>query len=150
MKNKPVIEILETFKYSVNIQNDYLCVDKLNSFIPTYNSVLLLAKYLNAIKDGSSKSFLLSGSYGTGKSFLISVMLAFASGKITAQQIEVLLKKINTCSANEGEEEFKKILAQNKNLVVFPKDIFEDFSQAISMGILDCISENKLKIFLAS
>ena len=150
MEDKPVIEILDTFKYSVNIQNDYLHTGKLNSFLPTFHSVSLIAKYLNAIEHGSNKSFLLSGAYGTGKSFLVSVMLAFVSGKLKAKDLDILLKKIDSTGSTAGSDEFKQFLKNSNKLIVFPKDIYSNFSQAISMGICECISENNLNISLES
>ena len=150
MSNRPVIEILDTFKYSVNIQDDYLKTEKLNSYIPTYDSVNLLIKYLHSIESQNNKSFLLSGAYGTGKSFLMSVMLGFASGKIKETQLKVLLKKIDSCGGNINVSEFKEILRQQKNLIVFPKDIFSDFSQAIAMGINESIEYHNLTASLNS
>ncbi len=167
MKNKKnevvlnkIISFLDTYKASVNIKDDFNNADKLNSFIPTSRNLKLLNNYINIITKQDSKAVLLSGAYGTGKSYIGAVLLALLGGDLSQNDLKTLLKKIKTISATD-EHRFSQIIQErkplttkntkgtknyaiNNYLIVFPKDIFKDFKQAVSVGIKDIAKEKNI------
>ncbi|UDQ96967.1 hypothetical protein AAEX28_07910 [Lentisphaerota bacterium WC36G] len=143
-----IIEILPTFKYAINIRDDYANPEKLNSFIPTYTNVNLLANYLTSINSKSNKAFLLSGAYGTGKSFLISILIAFLNGKVDERSIMPLLNKIDEFS--EYKQNITDYINKTKYAVVFANDIFGEFKQSLLVGMQESIKRYNLNINLNS
>ena len=141
-----VLNILGSFKYSINIKDDYLNNEKINGFFPTYKTTHRLIKFLNNIKNKNNGASLLSGSYGTGKSFQIAVLLAILTSKKNNLIFDKFVQKV------QNEDEELKVIIDSigaKNyFIVFPDDYFTDFKQSIVMGILDAIKENQLQIDL--
>jgi len=139
-----ILNILTTYKSSINIRDDYLDTEKLNSFIPTSHNVELLEEYFEVVLNRQQKSILLSGAYGTGKSYLISILIGLLAGKFNSNKIDVLLKKIELFSPHFTNK--LKAERNKKYLIVFPKDVFKDFKQGISLGIKEAIKENNIEL----
>lgn len=142
MKNRG-IEVIQT-GFSVNIENDFKSSKKMNAYIPTEKNIKLLTKILDDIIEKREGSYILSGAYGSGKSFFISVLLNLLNVR-KKEDIEVFLKK--------AEEKFPisktyEKLQEDKYLVVFARDMFSSFEKAILHGILDTIKKEKIKITL--
>ena len=137
---KKILKILNTYKSSINIRDDFRDPGKLNSFIPTQRNTRLIEEYLDIIIKGKQKSLLLSGAYGTGKSYLISVILGLLAGKFASKDISTLLEKIKNISPTCCKK-LKDALSK-KHIIVFPKDVFKDFKQSITVGIKDAIKGN--------
>ena len=135
INSEKLVNVLDTFKHSINIKYDYTDLKKINSFIPTIHSIGLLNKYLKLMIQGETNSFLLSGAYGTGKSFLISILLSILSPDVNRESLSIFLEKVSTVS--EERETFEDYIENNNHIVVFPNDIFNDFSQSISLGIIE-------------
>ena len=142
-----VLEILKTFKYSAVVKNDYLHPEKLSSFYATESNVFILTKLLSQIVKGSNKAIIVSGAYGTGKSFLVSLIVGLLSGTIKGSNYRLLLKKMTACGADEKEI---NALIASKYVVVFPHDVFHSFSQALLVGIDSAINQYGLNIILDS
>ncbi len=70
------------FQKSVNLNLDLGSEDRLNSYIPTRSSLVILKRYLNNIlgKTGEHATLFL-GPYGKGKSHLLLVLLSVLQGK---------------------------------------------------------------------
>lgn len=141
--NHNIIEILDTFKYSCNIKSDYLDESRVNAFLPNYQ----LVEYLkNTIADitaqNSTKSILISGAYGTGKSYLISILCAILSNN--KLKLQPLFKKIKNYT--NTEKMISQNIANSNYLIVFPQDSFKHFKQAITQGIVNSVEDNDLDI----
>ncbi len=159
-KTNKIISFLDSYKASVNIKDDFNNADKLNSFIPTSRNLKLLSNYIDIITRGESQniaSLLLSGAYGTGKSYIGAVLLGLLGGSLSQNDLKNLLKKIKIVNP-EFAKKIKlqcidtKIKTQciaslhNNHLIVSPKDIFKDFKQAVSVGIKDIANEKNIAL----
>ena len=72
-----MIEIDKKYQKSVNLKLDYNQMEKINSYIPTQASIAVLKDYLQQIeKKKGTRSSILIGPYGKGKSHLLLVLLA--------------------------------------------------------------------------
>lgn len=132
--------------YSVSIKNDYRNIKKINSYIPTEKSMKLLDKFLYGITNQNNGSYLLSGAYGSGKSYFSSLLLNLLVNE-DINSLNILKKRA------EEKYPFENILNKlhnKKYLVVFAEDRYDTFLMAINMGILDCIKRNNLNIVLNS
>ena len=76
-KFKDFIEIDKKFQNSINLQLDIDNLSKLNSYIPTHSSILVLDGFLNNVLSDRDKANILIGPYGKGKSHLLLVLLAY-------------------------------------------------------------------------
>lgn len=142
MDNK-IIEILDTFKYSCNVKSDYLDEQRINGFLPNYQLVEYLKNIISDISaDNSTKSILLSGAYGTGKSYLISIVCAILSKNNL--NLRPLLKKIQKYISTE--KLISEAINKSNYIIVFPQDSFNSFKQSITQGIVNTSKENHLDI----
>ena len=142
MENK-IIEILDTFKYSCNVKSDYLDEQRINGFLPNYQLVEYLKTTISDItSNNSTKSILLSGAYGTGKSYLISIVCAILSKNNL--NLKPLLKKIQKYT--NSAELISEAINKSNYIVVFPQDSFNGFKQSITQGIVNATKENQLEI----
>ncbi|OQY09221.1 MAG: hypothetical protein B6I28_03445 [Fusobacteriia bacterium 4572_132] len=134
MKINKILKLLKTFNYSINIQRDYLDEEKINFYMPTYKVIHLINKYIDNITKNGKKSFILSGAYGTGKSFLISLLLHLLNSETNIRKIDTFISK-----SRKVYSETETLIDEIKNqrqLVVFAEDNYNDFKQAITMGII--------------
>ena len=141
-----ILNILESFKYSINIKDDYLNNEKIIGFFPTYKTIHRLTKFINIINSKNNGSLLLSGAYGTGKSFQIAVLLAILTSKSNNIDFDILLQKMQNEDKNIND--ILSSIKTNNYLIVFPDDYFSDFKQAFVMGLLDSIKHYRLEINL--
>lgn len=146
MKISEILKILKTFNYSINIKRDYVNEEKINFYMPTYRNLHLLHKYIDSITENNKKAFILSGAYGTGKSYLISILLNLLSKDFDKNKTNIFFDK-----AKKEYSEINKIIEKaekNKYLIVFAEDSFQDFKQSIIMGIIKTAEENKIRLNL--
>ncbi len=137
------IEVIET-GFSVNIENDFKINEKINAYIPTEKNIKLLAKISEGIINKEKGAYLLSGAYGSGKSFFISVLLNLFAIR-SKNEIKIFLERAEKYFPLS--ETFNK-LNDNKYLIVFARDRFSSFEKTILHGILDTIKNENLKIDL--
>lgn len=131
--------------FSVNIENDYKVNTKINAYIPTERNIRLLSKLGESIIDKKDGAYILSGAYGSGKSFFISVLLNLLSVE-NQGEIDIFLKR------SEEKFQLKKTYEKFKDkkyIVVFARDRFESYEKAILHGILDTIKRENLNINLS-
>ena len=84
------------YKYSANLNFDLKNVNRLAGFIPNKTTTEILAEYLYGIIDKTNvHSRILYGSYGTGKSHLLTVLCAIL-GQINTdgEAFETLLESL--------------------------------------------------------
>lgn len=138
-----VIEITKV-GFSVNIERDYKDNEKINSYIPTEKNIKLLTKLTKGVLNKKNGSYILSGAYGSGKSYFLSVLLNLLSAE-NENEIDIFLNR-----ADEKfpiKETYSKFNNQ-KYLVVFAKDRYFDYEKSILHGILEVIKREKLNINL--
>ena len=103
MKYADFIKGNESFQYSINIQYDFMELNKIKGYIPTRKSIEILKEYLlNTVIDDRDKSTVLIGPYGKGKSHLLLILLGLMCGSNDIKELNDLVKKIrridNTCA----------------------------------------------------
>lgn len=140
---KKILDILTTFKYSANVRNDYRNIEKLNGFYATTSNTHILARMLDTVLHGNNKSVMISGAYGTGKSFLSSLLMALLGQTLDKEAIALLRKKIDRVSPDAWDVCNKA--NKEKYLIVFPNDSLGSFSQALAVGIDEAFRQNKIK-----
>lgn len=127
------------FTYSANIQYDINSDSKLKSFIPNTANIKLLKELFYNITNKSSEQncFLIYGSYGTGKSHLLTVL-----GQLLHQDFKnsKVLKSFLANSSNINENfssMVKKFYSNNKPyLLVSVNSNFDDFNRCIYKSLI--------------
>ena len=96
MKYSDFIKGNEGFQYSINLQYDYMNMDKIKGYIPTSKSIEILYEYLLNLRfDDRDKATVLIGPYGKGKSHLLLVLLSIMCGTSDTKILKELVEKIN-------------------------------------------------------
>lgn len=88
MKYRDVIEIQEGFQASVNLEYDLNKIEKVQSYIPTEQSVKVLSAFLRSYyyqSEAADRATVLVGPYGRGKSHLLLILSALTSLDIQAR-----------------------------------------------------------------
>lgn len=102
MQVKELVKIDNRFQKSVNLQLDIGDMKKVESYIPTRSSLVILKRYLENLQvNNGENATILIGPYGKGKSHLLLVLLALLEGKSkglerVAERIEAVDKKAGT------------------------------------------------------
>lgn len=95
MKLANYVKASPGFRQSVNVKYDLHDKDKVDHYIPVGDSIEFLSQILDSGKaQGASRSILLQGSYGTGKSHLCTVVMAILSKAFPAEKYNNLLAKL--------------------------------------------------------
>ena len=109
------------YKYSANICFDLKDEEKLAGFIPNVTTTEILKDYfLNTIDGIGTHSRILYGSYGTGKSHLLTV-LADLLGQIntSGKGLKCFLNSISKYD-NELSKEINKFVTEEKPYLIVP------------------------------
>lgn len=144
---RDVIKINSNFKTAINLYLNLNKPEKINSYIPTKSSVVLLNNYLKAIIEGKEQASLLVGPYGKGKSHLLLVLLAVISlerNKENSAIINHLLDVIRQVDeiGNEACENINKIWNKNRFLPVLITDTTGDLNQSFLLGLNEALKRN--------
>ena len=110
-KLSQIVKLNGNFKNSINLYLNLNKKEKINSYIPTKSSLIILRRYVNSVLNNKEHSTVLIGSYGKGKSHLLLILLAVVSLERTEENdklVKKLLKKIEEID----EETYKVILAE--------------------------------------
>ena len=138
MKYSELITKRKQYKYSANICFDLENENRLSGFIPNVTTTEILKEYLCGIiqeKDGIH-SRILYGSYGTGKSHLLTVLCALLGHiNINGDAFSVFLDAIRNY-----DEEFADFISEftqtSKPYIVVPVySDFSDFDKCISYSL---------------
>lgn len=140
MKYADFIKGNEGFQYSVNLQYDLYNHLKIQGYIPTKKSVQLLNQYLlnTKIKD-SSKSTVLIGPYGKGKSHLLLVLLNILCN-INDQEIPKLVEKIEKVDVNCANI-IKEIYGNKKYLPIIINSNSMDLNQSFLIALKQALTK---------
>lgn len=140
---KDFIEIDKKFQNSINLQLDIDNDTKLNSYIPTHSSVMVLDYFLDNVLKNKNKSNILIGPYGKGKSHLLLVLLALLN-KIQDGRTKKVMEKIKKVSVDT----YEKILKINENnkpfLPVIISGTEKDLNKELIMALTTALKNNSL------
>ena len=140
------IDVNKNFKSSVNLEYDLKNEDKIKEYIPTSDLCDVLEYYVaSALKDENSRSTLLVGPYGKGKSYLM-LMITYLLGKRENKELfsEVVAKinKINSKLAslllkiNEMKLSLLPIIINNNSA--------DDFNNSFMIALFNALKDAKL------
>lgn len=137
------------FKPSVNIKLDKNNPILLKSYLPTPSHADAFSGVLNGfINPESSKSHIVIGAYGTGKSFLATLLSALLSKNIEKKTYKLLLKKYSTVN-DEIHDSLQKVSKLKTTYIPILLNGNEgSFRQAIIKALLREINENQLDVVL--
>ena len=142
-KFKDFIEIDKKFQNSINLQLDIDNLSKLNSYIPTHSSILVLDGFLNSVLSDRDKANILIGPYGKGKSHLLLVLLALLNdGK--GDRTKKTINKIEKVS-KETAEKIKTIQSSVKPfLPVIISGTEKDLNKEFIIALMESLRKNNL------
>ena len=137
------------YKYSVNIHFDLQNENRIAEFIPNMTTIEIIKDYLGGIirNNTETHSRILYGSYGTGKSHLLTVLSAIlshvnVSGK-GFKSFDKLVSKYDKALA----EDIRKYVKEGKPYIVVPvHSDFSDFGKCISFSMKKEIEKKGYKI----
>lgn len=146
-KLSQIVKLNGNFKNSINLYLNLNKKEKINSYIPTKSSLIILRRYVNSVLNNKEHSTVLIGSYGKGKSHLLLILLAVVSLERTEENdklVKKLLKKIEEID----EEAYKVILAEwnrkGKFLPVIISGNIEDVSRSFMIALNDALKRDNL------
>lgn len=148
IKYSSLVSSNDNFQSSVNLQFDLNKLNKINSYIPTQQSVIILKRYLNAVyntKYNEDNATVLIGPYGRGKSHLLLVLSAIISGK--AEQADGLIKGISEIDEEAGRLA-EMILERKKPLLpVIINSSYSDINQSFTIALREALEREELNDF---
>lgn len=140
---KDFIEIDKKFQNSINLQLDIDNLSKLNSYIPTHSSILVLDRFLEGVLDNKDKANILIGPYGKGKSHLLLVLLALLKDKY-GEKTKKVINKIEKVS-KETADKIRDIQNNNKPfLPVIISGTEKDLNKEFILALMESLRKNNL------
>lgn len=141
------------YKYSANICFDMKDEEKLAGFIPNITTTEILREYLIGIINHKSDihSRILYGSYGTGKSHLMTVMIDLLGHINTnGKGLKEFLKSIAKYDS-ELAEEIRQFVEKEKPYLIVPiYSNFSDFDKCITFSLKKELERNNIDICFKS
>lgn len=150
MKYKSLIKLNQNFQASVNLQFDLNKTSKIDTYIPTTQSVNILKKYLNAVYNDNyneDNATVLIGPYGRGKSHLLLILSSVISGineSIDRECLENLLNKISSVDSEAGELADMIIKRNKPMLTVIINSNYTDINQSFILGLREALERQQL------
>ena len=144
---REIVKILNTNNYSISLKNDYTDKKKLNAYYPTFSNMRMLDKFLLSIEEKNNGSIILSGAYGTGKSYFIALLISILGTDLKYEDYSCLLEKAK--DIYDISESLKKA-KKEKYLIVFIDETKENFSEAVFSGIRQSLKAKKIDIQISS
>lgn len=142
-----IIKILNTNNYSINLRSDFRNKEKLNAYYPTFNNMRLLDKILSSINNKTNGSIILSGAYGTGKSYFTALLSSVLGSELKVEDYRSLINKSK--QVYDIEETFKSY-DNKKYLIVFIDESRDSFSEGVFSGIRRALKEKNIEINITS
>ena len=137
------------YKYSVNICFDLRDEERIAGFIPNVTTTGIFREYLGGMIRGNSDihSRILYGSYGTGKSHLLTVMCAVL-GHINIKGEG--FKNFTSLIAKYDKElaaDIRKFAKEKKPYLVVPVySDYDDFGKCISLSLKKELDRNNIQV----
>lgn len=149
MKYKELVKIKKGFQTSIHLECDLNQIDKLESYIPTFQSTEVLGQFISSIcypTQGNMRAKVLVGPYGKGKSHLLLVLTALTSLRLTdtSEQAQELLTNLYEKISKVNEKTgflIKHLFSQNIQLLPIivdsnSGDIFQALLRALQEALL--------------
>ena len=130
--------IRDRYKYSVNICFDLRSEERLADFIPNVTTTEIIREYLGGIIRGNADTHarILYGSYGTGKSHLLTVMSAILGHINTKGKGFKSFAQLISNYDKELASDIKKFVKEDKPYLVVPVySDYDDFSKCITFSL---------------
>ncbi len=152
-KLSELVNFNTNFKSAINLYLSLNKPEKINNYIPTKSSLVILRDYLKAANTNIEQATLLIGPYGKGKSHLLLVCLSILSMKRTSENHKIvmeLIKKVSDGSelGQEVGELIEKVWKSNRFLPVLIQDMQGDLRQSFLYAIHDSLKRENLKDIL--
>ena len=142
-----LINVINTNNYSINLKNDYRDKEKINAYYPTFNNMRLLDKFLLSVENKVNGSVILSGAYGTGKSYFTALFISILGTDLNYEDYISLIKKAK--EVYDISETIKRV-KEKKYFIVFIDDTKKDFSEGVFSGIKKSLKEKNIDIAISS
>ena len=146
MKYSDIVEINESFQYSINLQFDINDINKIKEYIPTSDSCEVLEYYIDSLLGNASKATTLVGPYGKGKSHLLLVLITLLNNYHIKDEeiIQALLEKIKKIN----ESLYTKLLqirqAKLKYMPIIINSNYNDMNQAFLLAVIEALEKEKI------
>ena len=137
------------YKYSVNICFDLRDEERIAGFIPNTTTTEIIREYLGGIIRGNSDihSRILYGSYGTGKSHLLTVMSAVLGHINTKGEGFKGFTKLLENYDKELATDIRKYAREKKPYLVVPVySDYDDFGKCISFSLKKALEEKSIHV----
>lgn len=137
------------YKYSVNICFDLRDEERIAGFIPNVTTTEIFREYLGGMIRGNSdvRSRILYGSYGTGKSHLLTVMSAILGHiNIKGESFKNFTKLIEKYD-DDLAADIRKFAKEKKPYLVVPiYSDYDDFGKCISYSLKKELDRNNIQV----
>ena len=140
------VDVAKSFKSSINLEYDLMKEDKILEYIPTSDLCDVLDYYLGSVlNNNNSRSTLLVGPYGKGKSYLMLILTYLLSTRSNRNLFNNIVSKIK----NINENLYDKIIEiDNKNIALLPvlvnNSAIDDFNNSFMLAINNSLKEHNL------
>lgn len=149
MNYTKLISKKKQYKYSVNICLDLRNEERIAGFIPNITTTEIIREYLSGMIKGNSEihSRILYGSYGTGKSHLLTVMSAVL-GHINTKGagFKNFTKLISKYDKELAEDIYQFTKEQKPYLIVPIYSDYDDFGKCITLSLKKELKRNNISI----
>lgn len=128
---KDIVSVPKEFITAVQTEYHINDIEKLRQYIPTDRSINIIRNFcIN--RNGSN---VIIGSYGSGKSHLVTLLGNLMSGNYNPENYEILIDRIRYIDEETADLLSKRVNTKSKRFVVLPPYNAEDFEQAILIGL---------------